>query len=203
MLRSLRNRMKRENEPRVLILGLDNAGKTTILNVLGEAEEKPTAAPEGPTQGFNIMDLNRDGRRAKLCDLGGQRALRGFWQDYYANTDCIMYVVDSSDVRRLEEAHTAFAEVLEGVPRVPVLVFANKQDLATASTPQAVAEVLHLQEHRERQWHIQGCSAKTGAGLEEGVAWVFGACNLGAASAVPVSAPTATAPAVTAATADI
>lgn len=201
MLRSLRNRMKRENEPRVLILGLDNAGKTTILNALGEAEEKPTAAPEGPTQGFNIMDLNRNGQRAKLCDLGGQRALRDYWQDYYANTDCIMFVVDSSDIRRMEEAHTSFAEVLEGVPRVPVLVFANKQDLATAKTPQTVAEVLHLEEHRDRQWHIQGCSAKTGAGLEDGVAWVFSACHSNAAAGAPVAAPGAVGSAAPASTA--
>lgn len=177
MLRSLRNRMKRENEPRVLILGLDNAGKTTILNALGEAEEHPTNAPEGPTQGFNIMDLNRNGHRAKLCDLGGQRALREYWQDYYANTDCIMYVVDASDQRRLEESHAAFMEVLQGVPQVPVLVFANKQDLATAKTPEVIAEVLQLSQYRDRRWHIQGCSAKTSGGLEEGVQWIFAACG--------------------------
>ncbi|CAD2218037.1 Arf/Sar family, other [Angomonas deanei] len=178
MLKSLRNRMKRDNEPRVLILGLDNAGKTTILNSLGEKEENPTAAPEGPTQGFNVMDLNRDNKRAKLCDLGGQRALREYWQDYFANTDCIMYVVDASDARRLQEAHEAFIEVIKGVPNAPILVFANKQDLATAKDPQAVAEALQLNEFRDRKWHIQGCSAKTGDGLEDGVVWIFDACNV-------------------------
>jgi ADP-ribosylation factor-like protein 3 len=178
MLRGIRNRMKRENEPRVLILGLDNAGKTTILNHLGVEEEHPTEAPEGPTQGFNVMNVTRNGKRAKLCDLGGQRALREYWEDYYANTDCIMYVVDSSDARRLQEAHEAFIEVVKGVPNVPVLVFANKQDLATAKTPQNVAETLELSEFRDRRWHIEGCSAKTGAGLEEGVAWIFEACNV-------------------------
>ena len=178
MLRSLRNRIKRENEPRVLILGLDNAGKTTILNKLGVAEEHPTEAPEGPTQGFNVMDVHRDGRRAKLCDLGGQRALREYWEDYYANTDCIMYVVDSSDMRRLQEAHEAFMDVVKGVPNVPVLVFANKQDLATAKDPQVVAESLELNDFRDRRWHIQGCSAKTGSGLEEGVSCIFVAFNV-------------------------
>lgn len=178
MLRSLRSRVKRDNEPRVLILGLDNAGKTTILNTLGEAEEHPSA-PEGPTQGFNVMNLNRGGRCAKLCDLGGQRALRDFWQDYYSNTDCIMYVVDSSDIRRLEESHESFVDVLSGVPNVPVLVFANKQDLATSKDPNTIAEVLQLCEHRERQWHIQGCSAKTGEGLENGVNWIFATTSTG------------------------
>lgn len=178
MLKGLRSRMKRENEPRILILGLDNSGKTTILNTLGEAEENPTAnAPEGPTQGFNIKDLQRNGKRAKLCDLGGQRALRDFWQDYYTNTDCIMYVVDSSDVRRIEEASQAFKAVLEGVPGVPVLVFANKQDLATSKDPQIIAEALQLAEFRDRKWHIQGCSAKTGQGLEDGITWIMATCT--------------------------
>ncbi|KAG5498732.1 hypothetical protein JKF63_03020 [Porcisia hertigi] len=178
MLRGLRNRMKREKEPRVLILGLDNAGKTSILNKLGLAEGHPAEAPEGPTQGFNVKTLIRDGKCAKLCDLGGQRALREFWEDYYANADCIMYVVDSSDQRRLSETREAFIDVLKSVLNVPVLVFANKQDLATAKDPQTVAEVLELSDYRDRRWHIQGCSAKSGDGLEKGIDWIFEACNV-------------------------
>lgn len=174
MLRSIRNRMKRDSEPRILILGLDNAGKTTILKKLGEEADGKT--PEGPTQGFNIKTLSLEGRSAKLCDLGGQRALREYWQDYYENTDCLMYVVDSSDQRRLEEAHATFNEVLSSVPRVPVLVFANKQDLATAKDPSFVAEILQLVECRDRKWQIQGCSAKTGDGLEQGVQWIMQNC---------------------------
>lgn len=178
MLKGLRNRMKRENEPRILILGLDNSGKTTILNTLGVAEENPSpSAPEGPTQGFNIRDLIRNGKRAKLCDLGGQRALRDFWQDYYMNTDCIMYVVDSSDHRRLEESQATFKAVLDSVPAIPVLVFANKQDLATSKDAETIALALHLEEFRDRQWHIQGCSAKNSEGLEEGIAWIMAACS--------------------------
>lgn len=176
MLKGLRQRLKRENEPRILILGLDNSGKTTILNVLGEAEEHSTSAPEGPTQGFNVKDLHRNGKTAKLCDLGGQRALREYWQDYYTTTDCIMYVVDSSDARRLEESGEAFKAVLEAVPGVPVLVFANKQDLATAKAPGGIAMALQLDEFRDRKWHIQGCSAKHHEGLEEGISWIMETC---------------------------
>eukprot|EP00796_Vickermania_ingenoplastis_P005975 gene5975-4284_t len=177
MLKGLRSRMKRSNEPRVLILGLDNSGKTTILNTLGESEEHPTpSAPEGPTQGFNVKDLVRGEKRAKLCDLGGQRALRDFWQDYYNNTDCIMYVVDSSDIRRIEETQQTFQAILHDVPAVPVLVFANKQDLSTAKDPDAIASALQLSECRDRVWHIQGCSAKNRQGLEEGIAWILSTC---------------------------
>ena len=174
MLRTIRNRAKRDKDPRILILGLDNAGKTTILKKLTEDEDsKGPVAPEGPTQGFNVKSLNVQGREAKLCDLGGQRSLREYWQDYYQSTDCLMYVVDASDIRRLEEAHETFNEVIAAVPNLPVLVFANKQDLATAKNPQIVAELLELIECRDRKWQIQGCSAMTGAGLEEGIAWIM------------------------------
>lgn len=176
MLRSLRSRVKRSNEPRVLILGLDNAGKTTIINTLGKAEVKSVEAPEGPTQGFNIMNVVRNDRMAKLCDLGGQRALRQYWEDYYDNTDCIMFVVDSSDQRRIQEAYDTFESVLQSLPKLPTLVMANKQDLATAKDPATISELLHLNEHRERQWSLQGCSAKTGYGLNEGMDWIFSVC---------------------------
>ena len=173
MLRSIRNRAKRENVPRILILGLDNAGKTTILKKLSDEDPQQN---EGPTQGFNLKSLNLSGRNANLCDLGGQRSYREFWSNYYDSTDCLVFVVDSTDARRMEETLTTFNEVLEHLPKQPVLVFANKQDLATAKSAAAIAEVLELVEHRERKWHIQGCSAKTGEGLEEGITWLMNSC---------------------------
>ena len=172
MMRAIRNRTKRDKEPRILILGLDNAGKTTILKKLGDSDN----ANEGPTQGFNMKKLNLGERSAKLCDLGGQRSLREFWQDYYDVTDCLMYVVDASDIHRLEEAHQTFEDVITSVAKKPVLVFANKQDLVTAKSPQDVAEVLQLVECRDRKWQIQGCSAKTGEGLEAGIQWIMSNC---------------------------
>ena len=171
--RGLRNRAKRENVPRILILGLDNAGKTTVLKKLSDEDPQQN---EGPTQGFNLKSLNLSGRSANLCDLGGQRTYREFWSNYYEATDCLMFVVDSTDGRRLEEANDTFKEVLENLPKVPVLVFANKQDLATAKAPAALAEALELTEYKERKWHIQGCSAKTGDGLKDGIDWLMVAC---------------------------
>uniref|UniRef100_A0A7S1LYA6 ADP-ribosylation factor-like protein 3 n=1 Tax=Neobodo designis TaxID=312471 RepID=A0A7S1LYA6_NEODS len=173
MLRSIRARAKRENVPRILILGLDNAGKTTILKKLSDEDPQQN---EGPTQGFNLKSLNLSGRNANLCDLGGQRSYREFWSNYYESSDCLIFVVDSTDSRRMEETLNTFNEVLENLPKVPVLVFANKQDLQTAKSPATIAEVLELVEHRERKWHIQGCSAKTGDGIEDGIAWLMTAC---------------------------
>lgn len=179
-LRGIRNRIKREKQPRILILGLDNAGKTTILNKLSDVEDpaedgarKQNAAKEGPTQGFNVKSMSLSGKKASLCDLGGQRALREYWKDYFDACDCLMFVVDSSDSRRLQEAHEAFKEVVEALPKAPILVFANKQDLANARPPDEIAELLELTEYRERKWQIQGCSARSGNGLEEGIMWIM------------------------------
>jgi ADP-ribosylation factor-like protein 3 len=170
MLRTIRNRAKRETVPRILILGLDNAGKTTILKAL--SSEDPMAE-QGPTQGFNLRSIEVSGKKANFCDLGGQRSLREYWNDYYSATDCLVFVVDSTDGRRMEEVQSAFKEVVENLPTAPLLVFANKQDLATSKNASEIAELLQLTEQRTRKWHIQGCSAKTGEGLQEGVQWLL------------------------------
>ena len=170
MLKTLRQRAKRTQESRILILGLDNAGKTSILKAL---KEEDAMAEQGPTQGFNLASINMNGRNAKFCDLGGQRSLREYWNDYYSATDCLIFVVDSTDGRRMEEAQEAFREVTESLPTAPILVFANKQDLATAKPAASIAELLDLVSMRTRKWHIQGCSAKSGEGLQEGMQWLM------------------------------
>ena len=166
-LRTVRNRVQRVDETRILILGLDNAGKTTILNQLdGSGGSLST------TQSFNMRRFEYRGHTINCCDVGGQRGLREYWRDYFA-TDLLLFVVDSCDRRRLEESREAFADVLEGLCDVPVLVLANKQDLHNAQSPTNVATALKLEENGDRPWHIQGCSAKSGNGINEGMDWIL------------------------------
>ena len=131
---------------------------------------------QAPTQGFNQHELDFGDKKVRFCDLGGQRTLREYWQDYFEVTDCLMYVIDSADPKRLDETAQTFHSVVEECKNVPILVFANKQDLANALDPQGIAESLNLHDLRDRKWHIQGCSAKTGDGLGEGVGWILSAC---------------------------
>jgi ADP-ribosylation factor-like protein 3 len=176
MLRTIRQRAKRESVPRVLILGLDNAGKTTILKALQGEDPSNTQS----TQGFNLAQINVNGaRKMNICDLGGQRSLREYWNDYYSATDCLVYVVDSTDSRRLEESAETFRKIVEELPSAPILVFANKQDLATSKPASVIAEALDLVSMRTRKWHIQGCSAKNGSedeGLQAGMGWLMTNC---------------------------
>eukprot|EP01029_Cantina_marsupialis_P019195 TRINITY_DN446233_c3_g1_i1.p1 TRINITY_DN446233_c3_g1~~TRINITY_DN446233_c3_g1_i1.p1 ORF type:complete len:182 (-),score=53.91 TRINITY_DN446233_c3_g1_i1:814-1359(-) len=170
-LLSLLRKLKRsEKEARILVLGLDNAGKTTILKKLSEEDITHIM----PTQGFNIKSLTQGDFKLNVWDIGGQKAIRPYWRNYYDGTDCMIYVIDSADRRRLEEAGTELASLLEEekLAGVTCLVFANKQDLLSAEPAKEIAEKLNLHVIRDRAWRIQACSAKTGEGLSEGLDFV-------------------------------
>ena len=128
-----------------------------------------------PTQGFNIKSLSQNGFKMNVFDIGGQKAIRPYWKNYYENTDALIWVVDSADRKRVEETLIELTELLaeEKLQRVPLLVLANKQDLLTALTPNELSDTLGLHSIRGRAWHIQKCSAKTGDGLQTGIEWML------------------------------
>eukprot|EP01001_Neometanema_parovale_P010467 NODE_6701_length_824_cov_183.570613_g6465_i0.p1 GENE.NODE_6701_length_824_cov_183.570613_g6465_i0~~NODE_6701_length_824_cov_183.570613_g6465_i0.p1 ORF type:complete len:179 (+),score=41.62 NODE_6701_length_824_cov_183.570613_g6465_i0:60-596(+) len=171
LLTILRGLKKKDKEARVLFLGLDNAGKTTCLKKLSDEDITHIS----PTQGFNIKSLNQDGFKLNAWDIGGQKAIRTYWSNYFDATDVLIYVVDSVDKKRLEETGVQLNSLLEEekLKTAPVLVLANKQDLANALTSQEISEALNLPAIRDRAWHIQACSALTGVGLHEGMEWAI------------------------------
>lgn len=162
---------KDEQEARILMLGLDNAGKTTILKKLSQEDISHIM----PTQGFNIKSLVQDGFKLNVWDIGGQKSIRPYWSNYFDSTDGLIYVVDSSDSRRLEESSQELKELLaeDKLQGVPILVFANKQDILQAVPAEDIWGALELGNVSERLLNIQACSAKNGDGLEEGMAWLI------------------------------
>ena len=177
LLNLLRKLKKTDNEARILVLGLDNSGKTTILKKLSEEDVTHIM----PTQGFNIKSLMQDGFKLNVWDIGGQKSIRPYWRNYFDQTDGLVYVIDSADRRRMEECGIELGQLLEEekLANVPTLVFANKQDLLNALGADEISEGLNLQEIRDRQWKICACSAKNGEGLQEGMEWLVEAVNDG------------------------
>lgn len=157
---------KPETPKRLVMVGLDAAGKTTLLYKMHLGEVVQTTA----TIGFNVEELKFDGWSANVWDIGGQEKLRKLWGFYLQNIDGIIYVIDSCDEERMELAAEELFAVLkdEVVQGVPLLVFANKQDCKGAMLPEKVIDVMKLRTIKDREWYCQGCSAVTGEGLSEG-----------------------------------
>lgn len=169
LLRKLKSKPGREL--RILLLGLDNAGKTTILKMLASEDISHIT----PTQGFNIKSVQSEGFKLNVWDIGGQRKIRPYWKNYYENTDILVYVIDSADKKRFEETGVELEELLseDKLTGVPVMIYANKQDLLNASPASEIAEQLSLHLIRDRKWQIQPCSATKNEGVKDGMDWVL------------------------------
>lgn len=157
-------------EMRVVMLGLDAAGKTTILYKLHIGEVLSTV----PTIGFNVEKVQYKNVQFTVWDVGGQEKLRPLWRHYFNNTDGLIYVVDSLDRERTGKAKAEFQAIISDpfMRNSAILVFANKQDMKGAMTPMEVCEALGLYDLRNRRWHIQGTCATKGEGLYEGLDWL-------------------------------
>eukprot|EP00927_Polykrikos_kofoidii_P053956 TRINITY_DN48469_c0_g1_i1.p1 TRINITY_DN48469_c0_g1~~TRINITY_DN48469_c0_g1_i1.p1 ORF type:complete len:185 (-),score=33.39 TRINITY_DN48469_c0_g1_i1:123-677(-) len=170
LLKILRKMKQEEKELRILMLGLDNAGKTTILKKFN-GEPTDTVSP---TLGFNIKTLEYEGFKLNIWDVGGQRTIRSYWRNYFEATDGLVWVVDSADRPRLEDCRSELDQLLqeERLAGATLLIFANKQDLPGALSAVEIRDFLGLERIQRRHWCILPCSAYTGEGLLEGVKWL-------------------------------
>eukprot|EP00183_Erythrolobus_madagascarensis_P004926 CAMPEP_0185856612 /NCGR_PEP_ID=MMETSP1354-20130828/29085_1 /TAXON_ID=708628 /ORGANISM="Erythrolobus madagascarensis, Strain CCMP3276" /LENGTH=164 /DNA_ID=CAMNT_0028558873 /DNA_START=683 /DNA_END=1177 /DNA_ORIENTATION=- len=155
---------------RILMVGLDAAGKTTILYKLKLGEIVTTI----PTIGFNVETVEYKNISFTVWDVGGQDKIRPLWRHYFQNTQGIIFVVDSSDRERIVEAREELHKMLseEELRNAVLLVFANKQDLPNAASTAELANALQLPNLRQRSWYIQACCATNGEGLFEGLDWL-------------------------------
>ncbi|KAF8367167.1 hypothetical protein PRIPAC_84996 [Pristionchus pacificus] len=157
---------------RIVMLGLDAAGKTTILYKLKLGELVTTI----PTIGFNVEQVTYRNLAFTIWDVGGQHKIRPLWKYYFQNTQALIYVVDCSDVGRMDEARDELHGVLDDpeMTDVKLLVYANKQDLPTAISPTELTHKLNLHALRGRDWYVQSSNARTADGLLEGLEWLEG-----------------------------
>lgn len=151
---------------RILMLGLDAAGKTTVLYKIKLNEVVTTI----PTIGFNVETVQPvKGLQFTVWDIGGQKKIRQLWRQYFYNSEGLIYIVDSADRERMVEAREELFGILESdeMRGVPVVVIANKQDLPGAISPSQVVEQLHLSKLTGHEWFIQAACATTGEGIYE------------------------------------
>ncbi|XP_059777328.1 ADP-ribosylation factor-like protein 6 isoform X1 [Balaenoptera ricei] len=192
----------RKKEVHVLCLGLDNSGKTTIINKL-----KPSNAQSQdivPTIGFSIEKFKSSSLSFTVFDMSGQGRYRNLWEHYYKEGQAIIFVIDSSDRLRMVVAKEELDTLLNHpgdrskkillrfmstsvLPvfssksfmvsdikhrRIPILFFANKMDLRDAVTSVKVSQLLCLENIKDKPWHICASDAIKGEGLQEGVDWL-------------------------------
>ncbi|CDO74197.1 hypothetical protein BN946_scf185043.g249 [Trametes cinnabarina] len=189
LLTIIRKNRQKEKEMRILFLyglGLDNAGKTTILKKLNGEDIMGIS----PTLGFNIKTFVHGKYTLNICkiflliddtgltrcvgDVGGQRTLRPYWRNYFEQTDALVWVVDSGDRMRMqdckEELHSLLQE--DRLAGASLLIFANKQDIQGSMSSVEIRDALDLQSIKSHHWRILPCSAFTGQNLLEGLDWV-------------------------------
>ena len=161
---------KSRNNFKIIILGMQNAGKTTILYRLSLG----TLVKTTPTIGSNVEELTYNNVKFQAWDLGGQESTRSVWDVYYMNTDAIVYVIDSHDDENFEESKAQFHKLLShpNLKSTVILIFANKQDLPGAKSVDKLIHDYELDKIQSHIWHIQPCSALKGEGMITGIKWL-------------------------------
>merc|ERR1712029_1337203 len=182
LMSGLYRALTQKEEFSVLILGLDNAGKTTFLE---SAKTKFTKGYRGvnpskitATVGLNIGNIEADGVVLNFWDLGGQEELQALWDKYYAECHGIIYTVDSNDRARIKEPKRSFDTMISNtnLKGVPLLVIANKQDIEECMGVREVKPIFHdnAESIGKRDCMVLPTSGLTGDGVGEGIDWLVG-----------------------------
>ncbi len=159
-------------ELKLLMVGLDNAGKSTILTALQLG--KPISSQPKPTIGFNLEEVTFKNFKLKVWDISGQVRYRELWKHYYEGANGIIFVVDSANKERASEVREEFQHVLleQDTKIMRILVFANKQDMPGAMKTKDIKDALGIGMEYEGKVKVQEASAVKYEGLYEGFSWL-------------------------------
>ncbi|CEG45372.1 adp-ribosylation factor [Plasmopara halstedii] len=157
-------------ESRITIIGLDAAGKTTLLYKIKLGERINTI----PTIGFNVETFEYENITFTAWDIGGQEKIRSLWQHYISNNEAVIFVVDAADLERIDEAKQALHLIFEAeeLANSKLLIYANKQDQPCALTAEELRERMELADLTTDATFVQPCVATTGDGIYEGLDWL-------------------------------
>ena len=152
------------------LVGLENSGKTTLLNVLSVGHPIETF----PTVGLNVKMVKKQGVQLKVWDLGGQERFRSEWGRYTQGCDCIIYCVDASDFSRIEVAQKELHKLLEdkALHMLPLLVCLNKIDLEPHMSKEECIRDMRLSAITENPWLVIPISALRQTNINDVVDWL-------------------------------
>jgi len=158
-----------DKKANILMLGLDAAGKTTILYQLKLNSIVNTI----PTIGFNVESVKYKNLNLTIWDVGGQEKIRQLWRHYYNNVDVLIFVIDSNDNGRIDEAkkelHYLISE--DELKDTIILIYSNKIDLPNSINHHTLGDKLNLNSIKQH-WFIQPISATENIGITEGLDWI-------------------------------
>eukprot|EP00831_Metopus_contortus_P004682 TRINITY_DN1173_c0_g1_i1.p2 TRINITY_DN1173_c0_g1~~TRINITY_DN1173_c0_g1_i1.p2 ORF type:complete len:202 (+),score=34.02 TRINITY_DN1173_c0_g1_i1:39-644(+) len=162
-----------KKELKLLMVGLDHAGKSTIVNAMQLG--KPTTIGTKPTIGFDLEELTFKNFKLKVWDISGQLKYRELWKHYYEGANGIIFVLDSADKERVSEAKEEFQRMLgeQSLDTTRILIFANKQDLPNAMTVKEIKGTLGLTMEFDKKVRVQEACARKYEGLYEGFSWLI------------------------------
>ena len=158
----------------IAIVGLENAGKTTLATRLQTGKYRPTITP---TKGLDVETVEIKGNLFQLFDLGGQMTLREmFWQTYVKLSQGIIFVIDSSDTDKLDQVVEWFWKCLEWNSTAPLLILANKSDLVHLGHDELIEKIKLnrlVEQGTQRPFRVFEVSMKLGTNLDEAIVWFF------------------------------
>ena len=155
---------------KILLVGLDNSGKTTILNNLIKNKQEDIT----PTAGINIEKFDLNGIKYTAYDVSGMHKYCDLKEEKYAEVNAIIFVIDSNDIIRLKKAKTELKQLLSHIStqNVPILFFSNKIDIKTSLSPAEISKEMELSAIVDRNWNIFGSDAIANMGIKEGIKWL-------------------------------
>lgn len=161
-----------KEEMELTLVGLQNSGKTTLVNVIASGQFSEDMIP---TVGFNMRKVTKGNVTMKLWDIGGQPRFRSMWERYCRGVNAIVFVIDAADHDKLEAAKSELKNLLEKpqLANIPVLVLGNKNDLAEALTVDQLIDVLNLQSISNREVSCYSISAKNQVNIDITLQWLI------------------------------
>ena len=158
-------------EYKIVMLGLDASGKTSILYKIKHGKNEQVI----PTIGFNVENINFEGFNLNIWDVGSPEKIRPLWKHYLDDIAALIFVIDSSNTERFEIVKLELNHLFlnEKLFNKPVLIYSNKQDVGNNPSNQDLINLFELNNYSNINWNIQSSSILEGNGINEGLKWII------------------------------